>query len=376
MKMKNTLLLCLSLSFAFVHANSNIILLEDPQQTEVTAPLDALLDESETPLDNSVRHLRDFFASHDVGGLALKSRHAVPATKTTRFNESFLEYIKQVYNQRSYATYLSQNGSHIIEFLELGRELNLTPEYMYVGSRLFYNKFKEAEIINDTVILELLPAFSAHLEPYFDQQQPESSGENLEFIKRHTEEVILYKFTEHFARFQTQPDSFIDELSHDLATFYKQQQDTALQTLTKKESKQETLIRLRHMVIRFFELATNRIMWNVTQPESIWPSVKGLAQGLQGLAEHHILDHMDDLDDLLWSLVHRFCYFIELTGGDLPVEFYEKIENDLVNRSVFFLEAKEQDDGIMSKKQVLIEALLKGKARALAVQQGLIAGNV
>jgi hypothetical protein len=83
------------------------------------------------------------------------------------------------------------------------------------------------------------------------------------------------------------------------------------------------------------------------------------------LAQYRIIDHMDDLDDLLWTLVHRFIFYIDLVGAELPVEFYERIEQDLVNRSVFFLEAKEQDDGITSKKQALIEALLKGKARAI-----------
>ncbi len=372
MKMKNTLLLCLALAQTFACSATNF-LTEDVNQLEVTEQLDALLSEDATPLDSSVQHLRDFFAAHDVGSSALKSRHAPPTSKTTRFNESFLEYIKQVYNQRSYATYLSGNGSHIVEFLEIGRELSLNPEYLYVGTRLFYNKLKEAEIIDDTLPLQLLPAFSKHLAAHFDHQQEEAQPkENLEFIKKHTEEVILYKFTEHFNRFQNNPDSFIDELSHDLATFYHQQDTTKTQAHMKYDSKQETLTRLRHITIRFFELTISKTMWNTIQPETIWPSVVALANGLQSLAQHRILDHMDDLDDLLWTLIHRFNYYLELTGADLPMTFYEKVENDLMNRSVFFLEAKEQDDGIASKKQILIEGLLRGKARSMAEKEGLL----
>jgi hypothetical protein len=371
MKMKNTLLSCLALSLTFA-CSADDFLVEDTQQLHVTSSIDAFLEENATPLDSSIRSLRDFFTVNDIGSLALKSRQVPLESKTTRFNESFLEYIKQVYNQRSYAGFLSQNSGHIKDFLEIGRELNLNPEYMYVGTRLFYNKLKEAEIINDTVSLELLPAFATHLETHFDHQQEEQPKENLEFIKKHTEEVILYKFTEHFTRFQTNPDTFIDELSHDLASFYRQQEETKRQELIKRDSKQETLSRLRSTVIKFFELTISKTMWNTLQPDTIWPSVTAMANGLQSLAQHRVLDHMDDLDDLLWSLVHRFNYYLELTGADLPISFYEKVEDDLIKRNVFFLEAKEQDEGIMSKKQALIEALLKGKTRALAEQDGIL----
>ncbi len=374
MKMKNTLLLCLSISLTYA-CNADNILTEDLNQFEVTAPLETLLDDNNTPLDTSIRCLRDFFATHDVGNMGLKNRTTPLATKTARFNESFLKYIKQSYNQRSYANYLSQDASHVIEFFGIGKELSLTPEYLYVGTRLFYNKFKEAEIINDTVPLELLPAFAINLEPHFDTHQAEAPKEDLEFIKKHTEEVILYKFTEHFTRFQSSPETFIEELSHDLASFYKQQEESQAQALAKNNSKQESLMRLRNMTVRFFELTINKTMWNPITPETIWPSVVALAEGLKGLAQHHILDHMDDLDDLLWTLTHRFCYFVELTGADLPIAFYEKIEEDLVNKTVFFLETKEQDDGITTKKQFIIEALLKGKTRALATQQGLVVGQ-
>lgn len=373
MKIKNTLLLCLVLSFTFAcHANN--LLTEDAVQGNVTTTLETFFDESPTPLDTSMRHLRDFFAAHDVGGVAgLKGRSAPSTTKTARFNDSFLEYVKQVYNHRSYAEYLSQDATHVVEFLELGHELNLTSDYMYVGTRLFYNKFKETEIVNDAVLHQLLPSVATHLSDYFSMQAEDNAYANLEFIKKHTEEVILYKFTEHFTRFQTNPDTFIDELSNDLASFYKQREQAISQALAKRDARQESLMRLRHMTIRFFELTLNKTMWNMLEPDSIWPSFIAIAEGLQGLAEQQVIDHMDDLDDMFWTLTHRFGYFLELAGSELPLSFYDKIEDDLVNRGVRFLEMKEQDDGITSKKQILIEMLLKGKTRSIAALHGIVA---
>lgn len=375
MKIKNTLLLCLALSFTFACRADNL-LTEDQSQGDVTTSLEAFFDETTTPLDTSVRHLRDFFAAHDVGSInGLKGRGAPAANKTARFNDSFLEYVKQVYNHRSYAEYLSQDASHVVEFLQLGSELNLSADYMYVGMRLFYNKYKETEIVNDSVIRQLLPAIANHLGQYFSTQAEETPYANLDFIKKHTEEVILHKFTEHFTRFQATPDTFIEELASDLASFYKQREHAMTQALTKRDAKQESLIRLRQTTIRFFELTLNKSMWNMLEPDTIWPSFVEMATGLQGLAEQQVIDHMDDLDDLFWTLTHRFGYFVELAGAELPLDFYDKVEESLIGRSVHFLEMKEQDDGITSKKQVLIEMLLKGKTRSIAAQHGIITGE-
>lgn len=381
MKMKNTLLILLSLSFSFAcHAldPAEAFLTEDQNQCEVTTSLDTLLDDNNTPLDSSIRQFRDFFATHDIGHLTLKNRSAPAATKTAWFNSSLLKYIKQSYNQRSYASYLSQDTSDIIDFFSLAHELNLPAEHLLVGIRLLYNKIKEggAEIINDSVVLELLPTFAIHLAPHFDTTEPATHLENVDFIKKHTEEVILYKFTEHFAHFQTSPEAFIGELSHDLSMVYKHQSELQTQLRAKYANKQESLSRLRNLVIRFFELTIGRIIWNTLTPETIWPSVIAMAEGLKSLAEHNVLDHMDDLDDLFWTLTHRFCYFVELTGADLPLSFYAQVEQDLINKNVFFLESKEQDDGITSKKQFVIEALLKGKTRALALEQGLVISSI
>lgn len=375
MKIKNTLLLAFACSAFFTCSAENNTDESSPTTTSA-AFFEEVLDNNKSPLGTSMQSLRNFFISHDVQRFTIKSRSCSEDSKTSSFNESFIEYIKRVYNQPTYAEYLSRDASHIIEFSELGSELHLTPEYMYVGLRLFYNKLKGTEIIDDTVVLQLLPAISRQLEGYFDPCTEETRIHNLEsfdFVKRRSEEIILYKFTQHFTEFQATPDLFVNKLAGDLAAFYKQQDDIKIQEASQQETKNESLTRLRHMVIRFFELSLSKIMWNIYQPEVIWPSVKALACNLRGLAEYGVINHMDDLDDLLWSLTHRFNYFLDLTGADLPIKFYDQIEEDLVNRNVFFLEAKEQDEGIVSKKQLFIEALVRSKAKAIANQRGVFA---
>ena len=157
----------------------------------------------------------------------------------------------------------------------------------------------------------------------------------------------------------------MSDLSAQIAKTFRQEVKKAEKTFTKQENQW----RLRQIVIKLLESVTNRASWDYTAYEGIWPSVISCANGFQLLGSHGILDHMDDLDDLQWSLTNRFRYFIKRVGSQLPVTFYEEIENDLTSRIVFFLEAQEQDTGIRSKKEVLMETLQKAKAKAVAFER-------
>ena len=123
------------------------------------------------------------------------------------------------------------------------------------------------------------------------------------------------------------------------------------------------------MIIRFFETTLSKIIWNPNMYEGIWQSVLSIANGLQNLGLRGILDHMDDLDDLHWSLTYRFCFFLDLAGSHLPLEFFDEVENDLDSNVVFFLEMQEQDEGIKTKKEFITDALLKAKTKALAFER-------
>ena len=373
MKTKNTLLSCLSLSLAFALCASTIFA-DTPVDLQPTTTIDALLADDTTPSETASKSLRDFFVTQGLPSTTIKTRQAPTTTKTSLFNTSFLEYVKQAYNHRTYSVMLSQDASDIRQFLEISTELNLDADHTYVGMRLFKNKLKECEVIEDAVIHQLL-ANAPHLEHYFEQQDEISHKENVDFLKQHTENIILHKFTEHFTRFQASPDLFVQELSHELATFYNQHKDTHLNELAQQSLKRETLSRLRNTTIQLLDIAIGKVIWDKSKPEAIWPSLMKITNGLHDLAKYKVIEHMDDLDDLTWTLTHRFSYFLELIGNQLPLEFYTQVENSLIERSAFFLEAKEQDDGITSKKQVIIEALLRAKTAALAEKKGIYAQN-
>jgi len=292
-------------------------------------------------------------------------------SKTTIFNQILTKYVKDIYNSEVYPNFISQNGVHFVEFLELSEELNLSINPLYTCIRLFYNKIKECELIDDTVLLQILTPLPKLVEKYFIEKQNEKIS--LKYLKKSIEKTILFKFTEHLNSFQTNTNEFITSLAKEISQITKNE----LNHLDNQKEQNYMKERFRNLLIRFIEITISKIIWDNKHYQNIWGSVLSIANNLIMLADHKILDHMDDLDDMLWSLTLRFNYYLTLVGSILPVDFYEEIENDLANGSAFFLELEEQDQGIKTKKETLLKALLSAKTKSLAFHEtGLFSDQV
>jgi hypothetical protein len=342
---------------------------QNDQNLKEIVDLDEVLGES-TPAQFASQSLKDLFYSHDTVSRNLHKHPVSEESKNEVFQKSFLKYIKEAYNRKDYALALSQDAAHIKNFLDLSNEMTLDTSTVYVGMRLFYNKFKAAELVDDHVIAQLIEFVPAAIERHFTAEQPTQVTSDLTFIKKNIENTLLTKLTDHIKEFQAAPDSFLSSLAEELATYYKQQIDSA----QKQAARVETRERLRQITFRLFDTILSKAIWDPKSNGNLWKSFVGIANKLQLLGNHGIINHMDDLDDLLWTLTHRFCFFLDLTGAALPVKFYHQVEHDLEHKAVFFLEFKEQDDGIISKKETLAEALLKAKARSIAYERsGIIA---
>ncbi len=323
---------------------------------------------TETPMQANIRSIKSMFETKTLSTLALRGRPDLVPSKTSQFNKTFLKYIKEIYNESDYAEVLSQNGTHIIDFLELSSEVNLDVATTYVCIRLFYNKIKACELIDDTMLNQVIPHFPKHLDRFFYSKDEGSNKLNLSFLKKNIESMLINKITAPLPEFQRTND-FTQALGNEIITLIQKEAERAEREQYKYESRE----RLRQIVIRFLELTLSKLVWNPKAPEGIWQSFLALANNLQLLGAYGIINHMDDLDDLLWSLTHRFCYFLDLSGSVLPLELYEEIENDLKNKLVFFLETQEQDAGIKTKKETLAESILQAKTKAYAYyKKGLI----
>ncbi|MCB9493243.1 MAG: hypothetical protein H6679_03140 [Epsilonproteobacteria bacterium] len=350
-------LITLSLLFTFCKAIAE----SAPENLD----LNTLLPE-QTPLQFSTRSLKDCLQSVGVGMTHTRDfegQTLQPVSKTSIFNQSFVTFIKESYNQKNYADVLSQDGYHIIQFFELCNELNLDIETTYVILRLYKIKLDSAEIIDASVCNQIIHSLPLLPERFFEHGEiiPEAKT-NLTFLKQHIEDSMLSKLTSHYHQFQEQPGEFVTSIADDIAHSLDSQVEKIKQNVQKHMIQE----RFRQMILRFLNAVLGKAIWSQHSPEGIWSSFIEISHGLQLLATHGIINHMDDLDELLWLVTHRMCFFLDLSGWTLPLEFYEEVEDDLENKLVYFLETKEQDDDIRSKKDMLSDALLQAKVKAIA----------
>lgn len=322
---------------------------------------------SENPADFARLTMRGYLAKYAESRTIYKQ---VGESRTSIFHRSFFKkYIEEVYNDPKYTLILSQNSNYILEFLDLSNEFPLSCEDVYAVLRLFNIKLKECEVIDDDVLRQFMPHFPSLIKRHFKIKK--KNRDLLNQIKKNIELLILNKFTHESSLLEQEPEVFVSELSTSLAKLVLSAQNNNAQALQdhSQEYQQE---KLRQMIVSLFQTMIERTLWNAKSYESIIDSFIGIGDGIISLGTKGILSDMDDLDLLLWSLNHRFIYFLDVFGGSLPLEFYEHLEAVLDNGEIFFLELAEQDTGIKTKRQFLTEAIVRAKIKALAQEKGII----
>ena len=319
-----------------------------------------------TPLQSSTLPLKAYFDEQlDQSNESSKTRAGDLISRTAIFNQTFLQYVKEDYNKPELTELLSRDGSDITQFLKITTDLNLDDSIAYVGLRLFHNKIKSCDLILGKVTNSIIENFNAYLGRYFDDTDDNLKTE-LEIIRKNLEKIILNQLSEQFsARESFNKSTIVQQISNDIFALINQ----SFSHLQKKFDDHKTKARLRNLILRFIETLLDKTIWDDNSAEEIWPSFIAISNNIINLASTGIIDHFDDLDDLLWSLTHCFCRYFTSFGISVPTAVYKTIELDLRNNSVSFLEEPEQDECIKTKKDHIHEALMKAKFKAYAYEK-------
>lgn len=319
-----------------------------------------------TPLQSSTLPLRACFELQvDPNSPESKLRKNDHMSKTAIFNKNFLRYIKEDYNKSELTDLLSHDGSNISQFLKIVTDLNLDASTTYVGLRLFHNKIKSCDLVLGNVTSEIIEDFNENIARFFETPIDFYKTE-IEIIRKNLEKIILSQLNDQFAKSEAlSAFKIAQKISHEISKFIEQ----GLSHIENKYDEYKNKERLRQVVLRFIETLLGKTLWDDKAAESIWPSFVCISESLQKLAANGIIDHLDDLDDTLWSLTHCFSRYITSFGVTIPTAIYEKIEIDLRNNEISFLEEPEQDEGIKTKKEHIYEALFKSKIKAYAFEK-------
>jgi hypothetical protein len=269
-------------------------------------------------------------------------------------------FLKHVYNKSEYAAeFLPNNFSHFIQFLDNGKKTNQPREYPRAVLKLFGKKLKASGYVNAYAyagMLEKLPSLTKH---YLEEKS------SLSKLKDLISGVIHDTFLTKLSLCKQEPDKFLNDLSQDILH--------TIETENFVEDK-VSIEQLRQSIIRFIELGLNKLVWSPEDAANIWPSVKSLGSHIDALASCGIVNNDDDLDDLYWSLITRFGFFVELMGPELPESFFQSIKDDMANQELAFLQLDEHEKHVESKTQCLRRIITQAQAKVLARSKGIVVG--
>ena len=272
---------------------------------------------------------------------ASESRHnddlATFFLKPIDFSQDGLNrYFKYVYNHPEYAHHLSYSLSHMLQFLEYGKESEQSEAFAASVVKLFMQKLKATPFIDADSYVEFLPKFTEAVKPYLNKKESSFLKQAQSALK----ERLTHVFSKYFSYFQSNPDNFMDSLSEQIA-----KQANQLCTTQHVEIEQ-----LKKDLLRFIELCSGKFICSSSDDIHVWYICNRLAQEAHQCLDEKILPGQDSFDDICWSLIHRFCYFIELSGSTLSRDFYDQVLLDLATKPLILTMAEEQEELIVGKR--------------------------
>lgn len=259
---------------------------------------------------------------------------------------------------------LPNNFSYLMQLLEYGSKTGQSREYAQNVISLFSKLLKGSEYANSYKFSELLNQFPDHLKHYFSGYKLESQSQlilandldMLERLEQTVTSIVYNKFAKDFASCKSNPEQFLKDLSH---------------RIVQATSQEVNMEQLRQMVIRFLEVGLSKLVWSPRDEEKSWESVKAISHQLAKLMEYNIIDDINDIDELFWTLVHRYRYFLELHSTDMPLTFYHQIRKDIQNQKLILFELEEQESFLQTKASCLLGTVIaqEAKKRAFDYQQ-------
>lgn len=264
---------------------------------------------------------------------------------------------------------LPNNFSYLLQLLEHGVKTNQPHDYAQNVFRLFGKLLKGAEYVNSYVFSTLMQQLPALLKHHFAVAKLDSTLTHLPLhdmdvldrLEHSVTSIVYTKFTNEFTQCKENPELFLDDLTKKIVS-------TTAHEISAKELRQTTL--------SFLEVGVSKLIWNPNDHEKSWESIKTLAHNLAALMEHNIIDNVDDLDDLFWTLTHRFCYYLELNGADMPLTFHAKVKNDIATQQLVLFDLEEQEPFLQPKAECVMNTLLTQEAKRRAEDYNSITRQV
>lgn len=265
------------------------------------------------------------------------------------------DFFELMYNTKQYQEFLPESFTHLVQFLNHGKQTNQGREYVKSTLALFRQKLKGCRYVDAYVFSTVLVQLPESLDYLFI-----NSDRAVDYQRKAIKQALYNEFLNNFDEFKKDPATFFDALS-----------STIMSDIDPEQGQTVGLECLRQSVIRLLETGISKLVWEPSDKD-IWKNVTDTAEHLAMLYDYKIITDPDDLNDLCCGLIYRLADFMDATAPALSTEFFETLNTELRNPTHPLLLMPEQDDLALSKKELLERAMIDSYAKKQAFEQGLI----
>jgi len=247
------------------------------------------------------------------------------------------------------------NFSYLTQLLEHGARTKQPREFAQESFSLFSKVLKGSEYVNSYTFDSFVERLPALLKHYFVGYQLESANqlivENdldmLERLQQTVTSIVYNKFTQDFSSGKANPEQFLNDLT---------------QKIVRVTTQEISMEQLRQIIIRFLEVGLSKLIWNPHDQAKTWELVKSISHNIATLMQYNIVDDLNDVDELFWTLLHRYRFFLELNNTTMPLSVYAKIKQDIRTKKLILFELEEQEF-LQTKGSCLMHAVLAQEAK-------------
>lgn len=268
--------------------------------------------------------------------------------------QGFTHFLKHTYNHPDYLDVLAHNFSHLIQFLEHGKQTQQPNAYPQSVFRLFTIASRRCSYINAYAFNALLQELRNLLLGNFHTQR--TNDQNL--LQQKINQLIYNRFMAECSALKN--NTVPHEAASSIAQELTQEIVTSLSNQTIGDISHEEL---RKTILIFLEVGLAKLIWSPEDQLDTWQSVKNISEALASYMDNIIID-IEDLDGLFIALIERYCLFLELAGNDLSLAYYEAIKADIANSSLMLFELEEQESYLETKRDRLLRAVEGARKKA------------
>lgn len=260
-------------------------------------------------------------------------------------------FLNQSFNNKTYSTeFLPYSMTHLVQFLDFAHSTQQSPEFMEGAFRLFTQKLKASPCVTAPA----LDRFLTQAHPYLEKHLAEKPFSLWQEFKHTLSEGFRTKF----GAAKNDPLGFFEHLSKDMAS----QVSTYITIPT----------RVRTTVFRFLVCNADKLIWCPTDQVETWHLFKKIGDKCYNLHTKKVIPDELDANELSWTLIERYCHFLKLAGTQLTLETCSAIKKDLSENPIVWLDTKEQETLLQTKRERLTLALMETEARIHAKEHGVM----